>query len=249
MLDLRVTGSCLVVALVMMLGGCTSTVRETHYFMSVNEETGQPVNFFRLQIKANTNSSSARYVAGFYDESAVDMYFNEIRLSQSNGQGSGDSGTEGRSRAPSENIQLSNITATGEQRPGAFMLILSSNADSVVNTISQFAQSRIVAEGVTNIVNRERLRLAAPAQAAYSISQREGNALATDITSQLEAITALAATSGTGNSDAMEQTVLSALQSLARQLGHTEAFAGADEAAKLANARLVFQGLYAGARQ
>src|SRR5690348_14797035 len=60
-------------------GGCASGFEETHYFRSKTRDArGIPVNYFRLQVTGGTMLSSSRYVSGYFDEAALDTYFNEF---------------------------------------------------------------------------------------------------------------------------------------------------------------------------
>lgn len=63
--------------------GCAS-FEENHYFQSVKLNTlageSVPTNFYRLHVSGRAWFSSARYCSGYYDERAVDLFFNEVKL-------------------------------------------------------------------------------------------------------------------------------------------------------------------------
>src|SRR4051794_298126 len=60
------------------LAGCASVFDEKHFFKSkAVDAQGQPVNYYRVEVKGTTMLSSSRYISGYFDESAVDRYFNE----------------------------------------------------------------------------------------------------------------------------------------------------------------------------
>src|SRR4029078_1016132 len=63
-----------------LLGAC-ATLEETHYFASVDPQTDRTINIFRLRVKGDAGLTNARYLAGYYDERAVDLFFNEVKAS------------------------------------------------------------------------------------------------------------------------------------------------------------------------
>src|SRR4051812_49182226 len=62
--------------------GCAS-FHEEHYFQTA-DKSGTPLNFFRVRVDGNAGLTRLRYLSGYYDERAVDLYFNEVK---SPGQG------------------------------------------------------------------------------------------------------------------------------------------------------------------
>src|SRR5437870_2376680 len=69
-------------SLLLLITGCAS-FHEEHYFVT-KDRAGTPVNFFRVRVSGNTGLSRMRYVSGFYDERAVDLYFNEVKNNADN---------------------------------------------------------------------------------------------------------------------------------------------------------------------
>lgn len=144
--------SCTVASL--FLSGCVATIKEDHYWQAL-DANGEPTNYFRLSVRGQATMSSARYVSGYYDERAVDLFFNELKVNP----------TQPSDTDTLFEADLLDNTGENEIKPllpgeqdGAYMLILSTNASSVTNTVGQFAENQVVADAVTNLVNRDLIR-------------------------------------------------------------------------------------------
>ncbi|MEO1038261.1 MAG: hypothetical protein AAFX09_01855 [Pseudomonadota bacterium] len=218
----------------LLLGACTSTVRETHYFASYEPGDTEPANFFRLTVKADSGFTSSRYLAGYYDERAVDLFFNEIRTR------TGTEATPDRRNIFTGLPQVAGSTIKPLQptpENGAFVMIFSTNADSVANTIGSFAESQVVADAITNLVNRDTLRAAARSDAmTATVMARASFVNDTFQTSADQILAAVGQDAATTNWGALERSSLRALESLARGLGADESFASFDEARTWFNA-------------
>ena len=210
--------SWVVLVLAMMVGGCGATVSERHYFASYSaDDPNTPTNFFRLEVSATSALSSARYVAGYYDERAVDLIFNEIRT------GEGDD-------TPALFTELS--TDSGETiRPlspdasdGVFVMILSTDAESVANVIGGFAERQAVADAVSNLVNRDRIRERVRSDARLSVMQARANAMTSELSASLDAA------EGATSAAQAQSAYLRSLNVLARALGRSDGFENFDEA-------------------
>jgi len=131
------------------LMGCMSGFHEQHYFRSTDRRTGETVNYFRLTVDGKDAGTSSRFVAGLYDERAVNYFFNEIR--------------EGQTLQPllsstvrdSKDLELRPLNGN---ESGAFVLILSTNAKSVADTIGEFSENQLVADAMTNLINRDSIK-------------------------------------------------------------------------------------------
>ncbi|WP_300531802.1 hypothetical protein [Maricaulis sp.] len=206
------------VATSVMLAGCGATVHERHYFASYSEESpGEPTNFFRLEVSGTAALSSARYVAGYYDERAVDLIFNELRTTENQ-------------RTPALFTNLPKVE--GETiRPlspdadnGAFVMIMSTDAESVANMIGGFAERQAVAEAITNLVNRDQLREQAQSNAMSGVRTARAQAMTTALAADLEAAR------GIDDATQKEAAYLRALNTLARAMGRSEGFSDFAEA-------------------
>lgn len=125
--------------------GCAN-FHEVHYFKSLDGDH-KPLNYFRLTVKGNAGLSSGRYVASCFDERAVDLFFNELKAPEHTFRPILTNPKDG---TPPVSVELDSC-----KEPGKFVMILSTNADSVANTIGAFAESNINAQALTNILNRD----------------------------------------------------------------------------------------------
>lgn len=209
----------LLMVLAALSSGCVATINETHYFGTYERDGEEPVNFFRLKIYGHTNFSSARYVSGYYDERAVDLFFNELRTATK--------------KSPA--LFTTNLVNPGTDEKiqplspgvgdGAFLMILSTDADAVANTIGNFAESEVVAEAITNLVSSDSLRRKALSDARLAPQQANATALATQLESLLPATTA-----PDPGAAAATQSYIRALSVLAQSLGYRGSFETFEEA-------------------
>ena len=199
-------------SLIGLLSGCAAAVQERHFFATFNEGTDrkprEAVQFYRLEVRGNTQFSDARYLAGFYDERAVDLFFNELKGPKT-------------AKLFEDNQKLPGASATTTTKPlnpdpsdGAFVLILSSNADSVANAIGSFAESQVVADALTRMLNKERYSAKLKSDASVAVIKAEANAL----WSQLEFHYKQASAASDGSSAV--KSYLRALTTLAQGLGY-----------------------------
>lgn len=173
-----------VIILALAAVGCMTNFRERHHFksLSLNEENQRPNNYFRLTIEGYASFSSARYVSGFYDERAVDLFFNEIKT-----------GTKNCNLKTIPMLFESNLTDPGSDnviKPlfpddgnGAFVMILSTNASAVANAIGSFAESQAVADALTNLVNRDVIRKVRLADAEQDVIATDSVAVINELDS------------------------------------------------------------------
>ena len=156
-LKVRGAGAAIVLAAVV---GCGSRFREVHYFKSTADD-GRPINYYRVTVEGSTGLSSSRYLSGYFDERAVDLYFS--KFSQP---------AEGTFTGTVKKDEEGKVEPLGEGQEGRrLVLILSSNSDEIATSISAMAQSEAVTQTLANLIGRERLeaatnaKLDAPAQA------------------------------------------------------------------------------------
>ena len=223
---MRVFSTITVVVIALALSGCAGSFQERHYFASFANKpatAGQeerPVNFFRLQVDGFAGFSAARYISGFYDERAVDLFFNELRpLSED----------ElfrpifvDQQREPGTDQVIRPLSPASEN--GAFVMILSSNADAVASTIGSFAESQAVANAITNLVNRDTIRAARRSDATLATEQNRSAAIKTTLENLFGA---LASETDPTRLNAGYRRILGAI---ARALGGPGSFATLDEA-------------------
>lgn len=199
---------------VWLIGGCHAEVRETHYFASFAPgKPAEPVNFFRLDVVGKSRFTNARYVAGFYDERAVDLFFNELKPS---------------SDPPSRPLFAANLTEPGTGdvlKPlspgdtGAFVMVLSTNADAIANAIGSFAESQEVANNISTLLNQKELVKASQNATGFSGEQMLAGAFASELDTVLSN-DALGA-----SADSARAAMLRGLNLIAQSLGATQSFA------------------------
>lgn len=139
------------------LAGCATTFEETHYFQSLDPITKTPTNYYRLKVTGYGAMTSARYVSGYYDERAVDLFFNEVKVKETAADATGVSKLfEEGQKLPGSGDTFKPLNPSAED--GAFVMILSTNASSVTQAIGQFGENQVVADAITNLVNRDALQ-------------------------------------------------------------------------------------------
>jgi hypothetical protein len=219
----------LVIAAAILWTGCLSNFHEVHYFESSNRVTGAK-NHYRLDVKGRSFFSSSRYIAGYYDERAVDLFFNQLKVGQSN--------TDMRplfvdnQTTPGDNLRVAALSPTAGN--GRFVMLFSSNASAVANTIGQFAENQIVADGITRLVNQERVRGLSAAETDMLVARQRAGA----VSAELSALMGLLPAAGTTpDSAATVQGALRILESIARAKGNASGFATFAEAASWFNAQ------------
>jgi hypothetical protein len=211
-------GLCVLTA----LAGCSTTVHENHYFAAYRDGADggrEPVQFYRLTVDGNTQFSNTRYLTGYFDERAVSLFFNEIKAPAN--QKLFDENMVLPGAAPG--TKLTPLSPSPED--GAFVLIMSTNADAVASTIGSFAESQAVADAITRMVNRDKILAKGQSDARLTVNKAEATALVAQLDAQIDA----AHKAGKG-SQAADQ-YLRALTSMARHLGYNGAdFANANAA-------------------
>ena len=204
------------------LTGCAAKIQEQHYFAAYRENVDgvrEPVQFYRLAVDGSAQMSNTRYLTGYFDERAISLFFNEIKAPAN--QKVFDDAMVLPGAPPG--TKLTPLTPSPEN--GALVMIMSTNADAVASTIGSFAESQVVADSITRMLNRDRVLAKAQSDARLTVQKAEGTALV----SQLDAQAKAARTAGSGTDAAANY--LRALTTLARGLGYNgEDFAKLDDA-------------------
>jgi len=169
----------IIVAICVLLPGC-SAVREQHHFAEYSKSAGpelanaKPAAFYRLTVKGNVRGAGARYVSGFYDEDAMDLYFNEIKpktrdlFSQPKTEGV-DTSANGGAKGATEVL-------SAKPTDGAYMLVLSSHAKAVVQAIGNFAQAKDTADQIAALLGRNDRRAEIQSEAFVSVGKESAKA-------------------------------------------------------------------------
>lgn len=192
------------VVVVYSICGCATRFGETHYFKSVNV-AGESINYFQLNVKGGVFLSSARYVSGFYDERALDLYFGES-ISQPN---------DGKiSKAPG-----AEVVSLGADDGGKFLMILSSNSDAIAGQIGQMADNQELATSLARLIRRDAILQEGSAQIDLSLQKARGNVAAQLGDSLISNVDASRA-----SMDELEARVLQYVNVLAHGLGENQTF-------------------------
>jgi len=205
-----------------LLNGCAS-FHETHYFVQT-ANNGKAKNYLRLQVDGSTALSSARYVSGYFDPQAIDLYFNEMR--------GVDPSSPDRYLIPSDvaKVAASRETAVGyslnsQTAHGDLVMILSTNATAVTDTIGAFSESNTAARAVSNLINKPLLDRYRAEQVQSEIDGRRQAAVKDHLNNLVVALQ----TASSANS---ENYVLEILNVIATQFGRTSTFSDYPEAVK-----------------
>ncbi len=220
------------------LAGCAAKSDEIRYFATVDSK-GDAVNHFRLTVKPRANATNARYISGFYDERAIDLFLNEHKVSTDKSgsirpffptdlcaAGEDDAACK---KKMDDRLRLVPVGASGTvSDTSRFVMILSSNAGAVSDTIGSFASNENVLSNLLTIVNREPLRKAAITEATAPIDNASRAGVLTLVE---EARKAAAAADSESERNA---SYLLILQTIARETGARADFTTLDAAGSAA---------------
>lgn len=165
------------------LSACAS-VKEQHYIgaftkPSANNPTGL-VNVFRVNIKGNSGFANVRYITGTYDERAIDFFLNESKAkdySPSAGLKYGPQrifeklecgDKEGKpideaacKKVYKDAVSVSTLTTGPNGTNDSFVIILSTNANAIAETIGAITENEIAIKSVNYLLNKDTIEEAA----------------------------------------------------------------------------------------
>jgi hypothetical protein len=176
------------------------TFNERHYLRSsARDSNGVPQNFYRVDVSGSTFLSSSRYISGYFDEDAVDIYFAEfvqpknasfpVTTATGNDAAKSEKATTGGSGDKAATKDSTETTKGSEEKPTkveplspaeegkALVLLLSSNSDEIASGISSLAQSAEVTDTLVRLVGRDRLDAAASAKESSDEDDRRWKAV------------------------------------------------------------------------
>lgn len=198
------------------LAGCAG-FSQVYHFQSAPGADGVP-NFFRVKVDGDAQTARARFLAGFYDERAVDLYFNEVK------SGNGDIRKifEDNQKEPGDtNSVIKPLTPDGAR--GSFVMIYSTNPKAVADTIGSFAESQLVAEALTNMLNKKEVEAARTLTATRSVNDATATALAEELAALVPAAPADGAS--VPSKESLTRTYLRTLEVISRSTGGPASFA------------------------
>lgn len=174
-----------------LLAGCGATFQERHHFATIDKQTNEIMNIFRVTVKGDVQMANARYMAGFYDERAVDLFFNEVKANDLTTKGVGPIFTlpdcTGKTEAECtaiRNARLSTVPIGSSTQPnGAFVMILSTDADAIAGTIGAFSENETVVGSAMYLATRSTREDAAAIGARAATVKNSRKAAAAELTS------------------------------------------------------------------
>jgi hypothetical protein len=189
-----------------------SSFSERHFFKS-EDAYGNPLNYYKLSVSGKNFLSSTRYLSGYFDEKAVDAYFNQF-TQPDKGLFDGTIKTEGSNVKPLEDA------LTGRK----LVLLLSSNSDAIAQQIGQFANNQAVMSDLTRLIYRDHIKEAQSAKTSADLQQLRGKALA-DIGDKV-----IGELSDIADQATAEANLLFYTNRLAAEFDHTAPFKNLEEA-------------------
>lgn len=108
--------------------------KDNDYFLSDEEETVS--NYYRVKVRGFSFLSSSRYVSGYFNQNAVNMYFNEI--------------------PQPENGKLFTPLVTNEDG-NELILILSTNAKAITDQLGNVTKSQTILNSISQVVKKEKI--------------------------------------------------------------------------------------------
>lgn len=181
-----------------LLPGCVSTFSDTHHFATVEEGTGQIVNIFRVSVTGGAEMANLRYIAGYYDPRAVDLFFNEVNAENyTDAEAKGavpsifrttqcdDPASEDCRKKQDAVLRIIPVGADGGKQ-GRFVMILSSNANAVASSIGKFAENELVISSALFLATKNDRETVARLEAEGPIISAQRNATTTEIGNILE---------------------------------------------------------------
>lgn len=198
--------------LLLFSSGCMSSFSEHHFFKS-EDAYGNPINYYKLSVSGKNFLSSTRYLSGYFDEKAVDAYFDQIAQ-------------------PDKGLFTGSVNAAGDNvkplgdvlKDRKLVLLLSSNSDAIAQQIGQFANNQAVMGDLTRLIYRDQVKEAHSAKTAADLQQMRGQALS-DIGK-----TVIGELSDNADQSTAESNLLFYANRLAAEFGNTVPFRDLNEA-------------------
>ena len=206
----------------LLLSGCVTSFHEDHFFQSISSRTGRATNYFRVRVDGQATLSAARYISGYYDERAIDLFFNEIK------SGEPPKLFEQDLMEPGGTEKLKPLSP--DDKHGVLVMVLSTNAKAVTDAIGQFAESQVVADSLTNLVNRRDIQEAQRAKASTGPDVEKANAVAAELGRLFGAIPAPTPPATAPAAKEAQDAYVRVLNAIAAALGSTQSFTTIQEA-------------------
>jgi hypothetical protein len=163
------------IVLITTLVSCSS-FSEDHYFKDkITSSTSSQVNivpnYYKVRISGYSFLSSSRYVSGYFDQNAINLYFNEI--------------------VQPENAKLFNIKNDGDgnkslvtnESGNELVVVLSTNAKAVTEHIGSIAKNQTILNSLAQLTQKDKINEANTVKTEISTitSETQNFILKTDI--------------------------------------------------------------------
>lgn len=131
------------IALLLLLSfGSCSTFSEVHYFkdkvgITDNKSKKSVSNYYRVKIKGYSFLSSSRYVSGYFNQDAVNLYFNEI--------------------SQPVNGKLFNTTSVTNENGNELVLIFSTNAKAISDQIGNISKNQTILNSMAQLTQKDKI--------------------------------------------------------------------------------------------
>jgi hypothetical protein len=194
---MRLASVLAALTLSMALEGCVSHFAESHYLETIDPATGTVGNVFRLQVSGTTGATNVRYLSGYYDERAVDLFFNEVNANEITTNKGADqifsldcSGAADATACKAlKEKQLAVVPYGGDaSKPSAFLLILSTNADAIAGTIGSFAENQSVVQSTVALATHEAHAKASKIAAEQPITDPQRSAVFGELSAMISKV-------------------------------------------------------------
>lgn len=124
-----------------------ANIYEVHYFkdkISSSSSTKIIPNYYRVEIRGHSFLSSSRYLSGYFDQSAINLYFNEF-TQPTNGKLFGNE---------------ESTSAFTDEKGNELVLIFSTNSKAVSDQIGAIAKNQVVLNSAATLVQKDKIESA-----------------------------------------------------------------------------------------
>lgn len=155
--------------------GCHTNFGETHYFRSrPADANGDPsaANYYRITVRGDTLISSSRYLSAYFDPSAVDLYFNEIKQPPDAAivPRTDETRKPSDEKAESATETAKSLSPTLDNKD--LVLILSTNSEDIANQIGALAANQQFAASLGGLLARSDFAATADAEAQSGLNRQ-----------------------------------------------------------------------------
>ncbi|THD32484.1 hypothetical protein [uncultured Flavobacterium sp.] len=129
----------------LLLTSC-SNIREVHYFKDkITEKSDAPTktiaNYYKVEIRGYSFLSSSRYLSGYFDQSAINLYFNEFTQPEDG-------------KLFGNNPQGGLTDETGNE----LVLIFSTNAKAISDQIGNISKNQVILNSAASLIQEDKIK-------------------------------------------------------------------------------------------